>query len=107
MPPGIPRPPGTVPLELLVIKLGLGEPQHKIAFIPLVGILLHVVPHAHKKLLFALVGEHIIVLQLSGIKIDIAARLIGVTLFQQYPYHMDELRHAARRRLHHVRGFDI
>ena len=41
VPAGVSHPPGGVPLEGLILELGLGEPQHKVVLVALVGVLLH------------------------------------------------------------------
>ena len=107
VPAGIPQPPGALPLQLLILELGLGEPQHEIRLVPLVPILVHIVPHAHQQLLLAVVGEHIILFQFGGVKVDVPAALIGEALLQEPLYHVDELRNAVGGRLHHVRCLDV
>ena len=68
VPAGIAHAPGGVPLEGLVLKFGLGEPEHKVVFVPLVGVLLHALPDAHGQILGIVVVEDIVALQPAGVK---------------------------------------
>ena len=57
--PGYPTP-GGVPLEGLILELGLGEPQHKVVLVALVGVLLHALTDTNGQVLLVVVVEHII-----------------------------------------------
>ena len=76
--PGIAHAPGGIPLQGLVLKLGLGEPQHKVVLVALVRVLLHALPDAHGQILLVVVVEDIVPLQLGGVKVNVAAGHIGV-----------------------------
>ena len=107
MPAGISDAPGTIPLQLLVLKLGLGEPEHEITLISLVAVFLHVVSNAHEKLLLAMIREHVIFFKLRGVKVNVAACQVGIALVDQSADHLDELGNAVGRGLHHVRRLNI
>ena len=63
MPAGVARSPRGIPLERLILKLGFGEPQHKIVLIALVGVLLHSFAHANGKVLLLMFIEYIVFIQ--------------------------------------------
>ena len=107
MPAWVPKPPWTLPFQLLVVKLGLGEPQHKITFVLLVSILLHILPHTHKQLFLTLIGEDIILIQFGCVKINVPTALIGIFLFQQPSNDTDKIIDTVCSRLHHIRPFNI
>ena len=73
VPAGVAHAPGGVPLQGLVLELGLGKPEDEVVFIALVGVLLHALPDAHGQVLLVVVVEDIVPLQLGGIEVDIAA----------------------------------
>ena len=64
MPAGVARSPRGIPLERLILKLGFGEPQHKIVLIALVGVLLHSFAHTNGKILLLMLIEYIVFIQL-------------------------------------------
>jgi hypothetical protein len=73
VPAGIAHAPGRVPFQGLILKLGLGEPQHKVVFVALVGVLVHAVADAHGQIFLVEVVEDVILLQLGGVEVDVAA----------------------------------
>ena len=98
--------PRGIPFELLVVKLRLCKPQYEVALGALVFVLFHAVTHAYGEALFLHVAENIIVFELGGIKIDVAARDIRISLFKEHLYHVDERIDAARRRNDDLRALD-
>ena len=64
MPAGVARSPRGIPLERLILKLGFGKPQHKVILIALVGILFHAFAHTNGKILFLMLIEYIVFIQL-------------------------------------------
>lgn len=64
MPAGVARSPRGIPLERLILKLGFGEPKHKVILIALVGVLLHAFAHANGKVLLLMLIEYIVFIQL-------------------------------------------
>ena len=107
MPAGIADAPRGIPLEGLILELGLREPENEVILIALVGVLLDALTHADGKIFFLMVVEDIILFQLGRVKIDIAAREIGIALVQQRLDHMNVFRDAVRGRLHDVRPLDV
>ena len=106
MPARVAHAPRGIPLELLVVKLRLCKPQYEVALGALVFVLFHAVAHAYGEALFLHVAENIIVFELGGIKIDVAARDIRIALFKEHLYHVDECIDAARRRNDDLRALD-
>ena len=107
MPAGIAHAPGGVPLEGLILELGLGEPEDEVVLVALVGVLLHALPDAHGQILLVMVVEHIIVLQLGGVKIHVAAGQIGVPGVDQFGNHLNIGINHAGGGLDHVGIFDV
>ena len=89
MPARIAEAPRALPFQLLIVKLGLREPEHKIEV-----FLLEVV-------------EPVILIEIRGIEVDIAARDIGIALFEQLLHSGNELRNASGCRLHDFRCFSL
>ncbi|MPM45711.1 hypothetical protein SDC9_92402 [bioreactor metagenome] len=107
VPAGIAHAPGRVPFQRLILKFGLGEPEDKIVFVPLVDILLHALPDAHRQIVRVVVIEHVVPLQLGGVEIHIAARRIRVPGIHQSGDDLDILVDAVGGGLHHVGPLDV
>ncbi len=107
VPAGVAHPPGGVPFQGLVLKLGLGEPEDEVILVALVGVLLHPLAHAHGQVLLVVVVEDIVPLQLGGVEVHIAACHIGVALVQQAGHDLDILVDAAGGGLDGVRAADV
>ena len=107
VPAGVAHPPGGVPLQGLVLKLGLGEPEDEVVLVALVGVLLHALAHAHGQVLLVVVVEDIVPLQLGGVEVHVAPRLIGVALVQQAGDDLDILVDAAGGGLDGVGALDV
>ena len=107
MPAGVPYAPGRIPLESLVLEFGLGEPEDEVALIALVPVLLHALPDAYGKVLGIVVVEDVIPLQLAGVKVDVAAGVVGVAGIQEFGDELDILTDAVGGGLHHVGALDV
>ena len=51
VPAGVAHAPGGIPLEGLILELGLGEPEDEVVLVALVRILLHALAHADGEIL--------------------------------------------------------
>ena len=107
MPAGIAHAPGGIPLQGLILEFGLGEPEDKIVLVALVGVLLHALPDAHSQVLLIVVVEDIIMAELGGVEIHVAAGEIGIAGVLQLLDDLDEIVNEAGGRLHHVRPLDV
>ena len=107
MPAGVAHPPGGVPLQGLVLEFGLGEPEYKVVFIALVGVLLHAVPDAHRQIVLVMVVEHVIAVQPGGVEIHVAPGHVGKALVDEGGHHLDKFINQAGGGLHHLGGLDI
>ena len=107
MPPRVAHTPGGIPLEGLILELGLGEPEDKVVLIALVGVLLHALPDAHGQVLGVVVVEDIVALQLGGIEVHVAPGLVGVAGVDELGDDLDILRDAAGGGFHHVGALDV
>ena len=107
VPSGIAQSPRGFPLQRLILKLALGEPEDKVVFVALVAVLVDVVTHADLQFVLIHVAENIVVVELTGIEIDIAARKVGIALIDQGLYHLDELGDAVGGGLDDVGLFDV
>ena len=62
MPAGVANAPGGIPFQRLILKLALGEPEDEVVLVFLVGVLLHALPDAHRKVFLVVVVEDVILL---------------------------------------------
>ena len=107
VPAGVAHTPGGVPFQGLILELGLGEPQHKVVLVALVGVLLHALPDAHGQVLLIVLVEDIVPLQLGGVEVHIAAGEICVAGVQKLGNDLDIIINEAGGGLDHVRALDV
>ena len=107
MPTGIADAPRRVPLQFLILKLGFGKPQCEIRLVALVVVRLHALPDADGEILLGKIMEHMVLFRLGGVKINISAGDIRISLFQQDGNHPDIVVNAPGCRLNHIRAADI
>ena len=107
VPAGVAHAPGGVPLEGLVLELGLGEPEDEVVLVALVGVLLHALPDAHGQVLLVVVVEDIVAGELGGVEVDVAPGQIGVVLLDEGGDDLDIVVDAVGGGLHHVGGLDV
>ena len=107
VPAGIANAPRRIPLQSLILKLGLGEPEDEVILVPLVGVLLHALTDADSQILLVVVIKDIITLELAGVEIHVAAGKIGVAGVQQLGDDLDIVINEAGGGLHHIRALDI
>ena len=96
VPAGVTDAPRAIPLELLIVELGLCEPEHEVCLVSLVGVLFNALADSDLEVLFLEIVENVVLPELRGIEIDISARLVSVALFDQSLDSLDELVDAAR-----------
>ena len=82
MPAGVADSPRGIPFKLLVVKLGLGEPENKVCLVSLICVLLNALANAYLKIFLLEVIEHVIFIQLGCIKIAVSASLVCIALFE-------------------------
>ena len=107
VPAGIAHAPRGVPFQGLILELGLGEPQHKVVPVALVGVLLHALTDAHRQILLVVIVEDVVPLQLGGVEVHVAAGHIGIALLQQAGDDLDIVIDEAGSGLHHVGALDV
>ena len=107
VPTGIAHAPRGVPLQGLVLELGLGEPEDEIVFVLFVGVLLHALTDADSQVLLIVVIEHIVALELAGVEVHVAAGKVGVAGVQQLGDDLDIVINKAGSGLHGVRPLDV
>ena len=107
VPAGIAHTPGRVPLQCLILKLGLGEPEDEVVLAALVGVLFHALPDAHGQILLVVVVEDVVVVQLAGVEVHVTAGKIGVASVHQPGDDLDILVDAASGGLDRIGGFDV
>ena len=107
VPAGIAHAPGGIPLQGLILELGLGEPQHKVVLVALVHVLLHALPDAYGQILLVVVVEHIVPLQLARVEVDVAAGEVGVAGVKQPGDDLDIVVDEAGGGLHDVGTLDV
>ena len=83
MPARIADAPGRIPLERLILELGLGEPEDKVVLVLLVLVLLHTLAHADGEVLLVVVVEDIVALELARVEIHVAAGDVGIAGVEQ------------------------
>ena len=107
VPAGISDSPRGSPLQLLVVKLGLGEPENEVSLVSLILVCLNAVTHAYLKVLFLEIVENVILLKLRGVEIYVSACLVGVSLLEKGLYHSDKLGNAVGGRLNVLGTLDV
>ena len=107
MPAGIAHTPRRIPLQRLILKLGLGEPEDEVVLVPLVGVLFYALTDADSQILLVVVIKDIITLELAGVEIHVAAGKIGVAGVQQLGDDLDIVIDQAGGGLNGVRPLDI
>ena len=107
VPAGVAHAPGRIPLQGLVLKLGLGEPEDKVVLVALVAVLLHALTDAHSQVFLVEVVKDVVLLQLGGVKVHVAAGKVGIAGVHQLGDDADIVVNAVGGRLHHVGGLDV
>ena len=107
MPAGIADAPGRIPFQRLVLKLGFGEPEHKVVLVALVSVLFDALAHADVQILGVEVVEDIVALELGGVEVHVAAGKIGVAGVHQLGDDLDILVDAVGGGLDHIGGLDV
>ena len=107
VPAGITDTPGRIPLQSLILKFRLCKPQNKVVLIALVGIFFNTFTNTDLQIIFVMVVEHIVFLQLGGIKVNIAAGDISKAFVKQAGNDLNEFINAAGGRFYHLRALDI
>ena len=107
MPARIADTPRGVPFERLIFKFRLGEPQHEVVLVALVRILLHALAHADRQILGVMVVKDIVAFKLAGVKIDVAAGKVAVTLVDERRNDMNVVIDKTRRGLDGVGLADV
>ena len=107
MPARIAYAPRRIPFQRLILKLGLGEPQHKVVFVALVFVGFHALAHAHGQVFLVKIVEHIVLFQLRRVKIHVSAGKISVARVHQLLNDPDIFVNIVRRGLHNVRPLDV
>ena len=73
MPARISDAPGGIPLERLILELGLREPEDEVVLVLLVLVLLHALAHADGEVFLVVVVEDIVARELARVEVHIAA----------------------------------
>jgi hypothetical protein len=107
VPAGVAYTPGAIPLELLIVKLGLSEPKHEVCLIFLVLILLNALADTYLEVLLLEVVENVVLIELRGIEIDISARLVSVVLLDKSLDGLDKLVNAGGCGSYYLGGLDM
>ena len=64
VPAGISHTPGAFPFKLLIVKLGLCEPENKVSLVSLVAVLVNTLTDSNSQVFLVEVAENIVFLQL-------------------------------------------
>ena len=107
VPAGIAHTPGRIPLEGLILKLGLCKPQHKVILILLVFVLFNALTNANSQIFLVMVIEDIVFVQRGGVKVHISTSQICLALLQQRLHHVDILVDAVGSRLDYIGPLDV
>ena len=107
VPARISHTPGRIPLELLILKFGLCEPKHEVCLVALIVVRLHAFAHAHGKVFFLMLVKDVVLIELRGIEVNVAARLVGIAAFNQPLDQADVFLNAIRCRFNNVRPLDV
>ena len=107
VPAGIANAPGGVPLERLILELGLCKPQDEVVLVALVYVLLNALAHADIEIIGIEVVEDVVALKLGGVKIHIAAGKVGIAGIHELGDYFNVLIDAVCRGLNYVGGLDV
>ena len=107
MPARISNAPGGIPLERLILELGLGKPENEVILVLLVLVLLHAFAHADGEVFLVVVIEDIVALELARIEVHIAAGDIGIAGVEQLRDDLDIIVDQARCGLDDVGALDV
>ena len=99
--------PGGIPLERLILELGLREPEDEVVLVLLVLILLHAFAHADGEVFLVVVIEDIVARELARVEVHIAAGDIGVAGVEQLRDDLDIIVDQARCGLDDVGALDV
>ena len=99
--------PGGIPLERLILELGLREPEDEVVLVLLVLVLLHAFAHADGEVFLVVVVEDIVALELARIEVHIAAGDIGIAGVEQLRDDLDIIADQARCGLDDVGALDV
>ena len=97
VPTGVSEPPRRLPLELLILELGLCEPEHEIRLVALGFIETDVLARSDEEIVLVVLVENIVFVELGRVEVDVSAGYVGVALVEQNGDHLYEVRYAARR----------
>ena len=98
---------GGFPLEGLVLKLGLGEPENEVCLVLLVFILFNALSYSYCQILLVVFAEDVVSVQLGSIEVYVSACLVGIALFKENADHVDVLGDQVRGRFNNVRSLDV
>ena len=107
VPSRIAHAPRAVPLELLRIEFRFREPEDEIGFVSLVFVGFNTLTHADREILFVVLVEHIVFLELRGVKVYVSACGVGVSAVEKSGDHFYEIVDAVRRRLYDIGDFYV
>ena len=107
VPAGIANTPGRIPLEGLILELGLGKPQDKVILVLFVLVLFHALTNAYRQIFLVMVVEDVVFIQRRGVKVHVAAGKIGFALVQKSLHHMNILVNTVGGRLHNIGPLDV
>jgi len=99
--------PGGIPLERLILELGLREPEDEVVLVLLVLILLHALAHADGEVFLVVVVEDIVARELARVEVHIAAGDIGIAGVEQLRDDLDIIVDQARCGLDDVGALDV
>ena len=102
VPSGVTDAPRAIPFELLVVELGLCKPKNKVCLVLFVAVGFNTVANTDCKVSFFKVVENVILLELGGIKVDVAACLVSKAFFEQGLDNLDKLINARGCGLYHL-----
>ncbi len=107
VPAGVADAPGGVPLQGLVLELALGEPEDEVVLVALVRVLLDALAHADVQVVRVEVVEDVVLFQLAGVEVDVAAGEVGVAGVHELRDNLDVLVDAVRGGLDDVGRLDV
>ena len=107
VPAGVSDTPRAIPLELLIVKLGLCEPENEVRLVFLVCVLLNALTDTDRKIVLLEVVENVVLLQLRGVEVYVSTCLVSVSLFDKRCDDLDKAVDARGCGGNHVGSLDV
>ena len=98
---------GRLPLESLILKLGLSEPENEVSLVLLIGVLFNAFSDAYCQIFLLMLAEYVVFVQLGSIEVNVSAGLVSVAFVKEHLNHVDVFGDQVCGGFHNVRSPDV